>query len=104
VRKLMGWVLVGMAVHFLRPVLAESAAVFLLSAVALAAGVHLGWLDQNTATFRAFAWLKTGAGVAGLVLAAFLVTAWALKGPGWPGSLFRRGSGRGPEAQKAGRH
>ncbi len=82
VRKLMGWVLVGLAVHFLRPVLSESAAVFLLSAVALAAGVHLGWLDQNTASFRAFTWLKTGAGVAGLVLAAFLVTAWVLKGPG----------------------
>jgi thiol:disulfide interchange protein DsbD len=82
VRRLLGWVLVGMAVHFLRPVLPESAAVFLLSAVALAAGVHLGWLDKNTAAFRAFAWLKTGAGVAGLVLAAFLATTWALKGPG----------------------
>jgi thioredoxin:protein disulfide reductase len=82
VRKLMGWVLVGLAVHFLRPILSESGAVLFLSAVALAAGLHLSWLDKTTATFRAFAWLKTGAGVAGVVLAAFLVTTWALKGPG----------------------
>ena len=82
VRKLMGWVLVGMAAHFLRPILTESAAVWLIAGVALAAGLHLGWLDRNAAPFRAFGWLKTGAGLAGIVLATFLVTSYALKGPG----------------------
>jgi thiol:disulfide interchange protein DsbD len=82
VRKLMGWVLVGMAAHFLRPILTESATVWLIAGVALAAGLHLGWLDRNAAPFRAFGWLKTGAGLAGIVLATFLVTSWALKGPG----------------------
>ena len=82
VRKLMGWVLVGMAVHFLRPILTESAAVWLIAGVALAAGLHLGWLDRNAAPFRAFGWLKTGAGLAGIVLATFLLTSWVLKGPG----------------------
>jgi len=82
VRKLMGWVLVGMAVHFIRPILPESVSVMLLAAVALAAGIHLGWLDRSRATFKAFAWVKTGAGVACLVLAAFLVSSWAMRGPG----------------------
>jgi thiol:disulfide interchange protein DsbD len=82
VRKLMGWVLVGMAVHFTRPILPGSLATILLAAVALAAGLHLGWIDKNQANFRAFPWLKSGVGVACLVLATFLVASWAVKGPG----------------------
>ena len=45
-------------------------------------GLHLGWIDKNQASFRAFPWLKTGVGVACLVLATFLVTSWAMRGPG----------------------
>jgi len=82
VRKLMGWVLVGMAVHFIRPILPEAVSVTLLAAAALAAGIHLGWLDRSQASFKAFPWIKTGAGVACLVLAAFLVSSWAMRGPG----------------------
>lgn len=82
VRKLMGWVLVGMAAHFLMPVLPGVVSVMLLAAIALAAGVHLGWLDKNQAGFKAFAWMKTGAGAACFVLAAWLVSAWAMRGPG----------------------
>ena len=82
VRKLMGWVLIGMAVHFIRPILPELWATFSLAAVALAAGLHLGWLDRNQANLRAFPWLKAGVGVACLVLATFLVTSWAMQGPG----------------------
>jgi thiol:disulfide interchange protein DsbD len=82
VRKVMGWVLVGMAVYFLRPLVPESWSAILLATVALAAALHLGWLDRATAGFRAFAWLKTGAGVLGLVLAAWLVSALVFRGPG----------------------
>jgi thioredoxin:protein disulfide reductase len=82
VRRLMGWVLVGMAMYFVRPLLPEPWGVILLSAVALAAGVHLGWIDKNQASFRAFPWLKTGVGVACLVLATSLAMSWAMRGPG----------------------
>jgi len=82
VRKLMGWVLVGMAVHFIRPLLPGHRGTVVLALVALAAGLHLGWIDKNQANFRAFPWLKGGVGVACLVLAAFLVTSWAMRGPG----------------------
>jgi thioredoxin:protein disulfide reductase len=82
VRKLMGWVLVGMAVHFIRPVLPGHWGTVLLALIALAAGLHLGWIDKNEAGFRAFPWLKGGVGIACLVLAAFLVTSWTMQGPG----------------------
>lgn len=81
-RKLMGWVLVGMAVYFVRPVIASPWGILLVSAVAAAAGIHLGWLDKSQAGFRAFSWLKAMVGVACLVLATFLMTSWALRGPG----------------------
>jgi thiol:disulfide interchange protein DsbD len=82
VRRLMGWVLVGMAVYFIRPVLSEFWATGSLAAVALAAGLHLGWIDKSQANFRTFPWFKTGVGVACMVLSTFLVTSWAMKGPG----------------------
>jgi thiol:disulfide interchange protein DsbD len=82
VRRAMGWVLVGMAVYFLRPLMPPNWWVILLAVVAGAAALHLGWLDPAAASFRAFAWLKTGAGVFGLVLAAWLVSALVFRGPG----------------------
>ena len=66
----------------MRPVLPGHWGTILLALVALAAGLHLGWIDKSQANFRAFPWLKGGAGVACLVLATFLVTSWAMRGPG----------------------
>jgi thiol:disulfide interchange protein DsbD len=82
VRKVMGWVLVGMAVHFVSPVMPEVWSVVLLALVAFAAGIHLGWLDRNQAVFRAFPWLKTGVGLMCLMLATFIISSWAMRGPG----------------------
>jgi len=82
VRQLMGWVLVGLAVHFIRPILPEAWGVILLGLIASAAGVHLGLLDRTTAGFRAFPWLKSGVFAAGLLVALLLVGSWALRGPG----------------------
>ncbi|MBF0552104.1 MAG: thioredoxin family protein, partial [Deltaproteobacteria bacterium] len=86
IRKLMGWVLIGMAVHFIRPILPESVEVFLLAGAALAAGLHLSWFDRNQANFETFfatfAWMKTIAGITGFVLATFFVTSWAMHGLG----------------------
>jgi thiol:disulfide interchange protein DsbD len=82
VRKLMGWVLIGMAAHFIRPLLPGHGATILIALVALAAGLHLGWLDKNQGNFRAFPLLKGGAGIGGLVIAAFLISSMAMQGPG----------------------
>ena len=82
IRNLMGWVLVGMAVYFIRPILPEILKMLLPSGVALVAGLHLGWLDKNQAGFHGFAWMKTVVGVACLVTATFWVTSFAMQGPG----------------------
>jgi thiol:disulfide interchange protein DsbD len=84
----MGWVLVGMAVYFTRPVLPEALKILVPVAVALAAGLHLGWIDKNQANFKAFPWLKTIVGTACMVLAASWLTAWTLRGPGVSWQLY----------------
>ncbi|MCX5892523.1 MAG: thioredoxin family protein [Deltaproteobacteria bacterium] len=82
VRKLMGWVLLAMAAYFIRPLLSETLSMALLAGVALAAAIHLGWLDRTAAAFRGFHWLKTAAALTGVILATFLVGSWAFRGPG----------------------
>jgi len=82
VRKLMGWVLVGMAAYFIRPLLPDTWGIILLAGVAFVAGLHLGWLDKTKATFKAFTWFKAVAGLAGIVIATFLIGSWVLRGPG----------------------
>jgi thiol:disulfide interchange protein DsbD len=54
VRRLMGWVLVGMAAYFVRPILPLLFQQYLLAGVAIAGGVHLGWLDKTAAAFPSF--------------------------------------------------
>ena len=82
VRKLMGWILVGMAVYFVRPILPEILKTGLPVAVALSAGIHLGWIEKSEATFKFFPWLKTGVGIVCLVAATIWLTTWSMKNPG----------------------
>ncbi len=82
VKKLLGWVLVGMAAYFIQPLLSETARIFLLAAVALAAALHLGWFDRSRAEFRGFEWLRVAAAAIGLVMATLLIVSWLLRGPG----------------------
>ncbi len=82
VRKLMGWILVGMAAYFIRPIIPKTAGIFFLAAVALAAGLHLGWFDRTKASFRAFEWFRTAVLIASIVMATLLIGSWGLQGPG----------------------
>jgi thiol:disulfide interchange protein DsbD len=82
VRKVLGWVLIGMAAYFLKPLLPESLSAVLLSAIALSAGLHLGWLSKDKTDLKAFVWMKTCVGLAFLVIATFLSMSWAMRGPG----------------------
>lgn len=82
VKKLLGWILVGMAAYFIQPLLPETARILLLAAVAIAAALHLGWIDCSRAEFRGFEWLKTAATTVGLVIATVLIGSWLMRGPG----------------------
>ena len=82
IRKLMGWVLVGMATYFIRPLLPQIAGILVFAGTALGAGLHLGWFDRSQASFRVFEWTKTGTGILGLVIAVYIMGSFVMQGPG----------------------
>ncbi len=81
VRKLMGWVLIGMAVYYIRSILPDNIHVFLSTFVILIAGIHLGWLDRTQAG-PVFNRIKTGTYVITVVMATFFIGSWIIKGSG----------------------
>ena len=65
VRRLMGWILIGMAVYMVSPVVSHLIGRhWLLLGVSAAAGIHLGWLDKTGSNLRIFPYLKKAVGVA----------------------------------------
>ena len=81
VRRLMGWVLIGMAAYFIRPVLPWVLQKYILAIAAISAGIHVGWLDKTTATFRSFAWIKSFIGTICLIMGIVLIGNQLFKGP-----------------------
>ncbi|KAA0253365.1 MAG: DUF255 domain-containing protein [Acidobacteria bacterium] len=74
VRKLFGFVLVSLAVWFLRPLLPPSLFGFALSAPLLVGAVWFAVLEKSGAGLAWFRFLKLG--LAGLLLAAGLYVGW----------------------------
>jgi thiol:disulfide interchange protein DsbD len=81
VKRLLGWVLVGAAAFYLSPLFPRPVGVFLMAAIALSAGVHLGWLDRTRGEFKAFQWIRTVVGILGVLAAAYLVGWWITLSP-----------------------
>ncbi len=74
VRKIFGFILVAMALYFLRHLLNPRFVAIGYAAIAIAGGLYLGWIDRSVHTGRGFAILKRAVGVLGIALgAAFLV-------------------------------
>jgi len=82
VRKIMGWVLIGMAAYFIRPALPKASQMFVLAAVALAAGFHLGWFDKTKTNIRLFEWIKNGFVIVAMIIATLLIGTSVMQGPG----------------------
>lgn len=82
VKKLLGWIMVGMAAYFIQPLLPETAGILLLAAVVVAAALHLGWIDRSQAAFHGFEWFRTAAAIVSLVIATVLIGSWLMRGPG----------------------
>jgi len=74
VRNAFGFILIGMAIYFLEPLIpGENVYIYLLAVVALTAGIYLGWIDKNKGQ-KGFLITRNVAGVFFIALAAFL--AW----------------------------
>ncbi len=82
VRKLMGWVLIGMAIYFVQPLLSKTTGTFSMATLALSASLHLGWIDKTKAAFKAFDWIKITTAMVALVFAINLVGTFVTKGVG----------------------
>ena len=64
VRKFFGWVLIGMAAHFISAIIPWNLdEEFLLAAVAVAAALHLGWLEPSGKESLGFRRFKRAAGL-----------------------------------------
>jgi thiol:disulfide interchange protein DsbD len=73
VRKGMGWVMIGAAAYFIAPIMPDALGVGLLCAIALAAGIHLGWIDSTVGRSAAFKWIKRGVGIVCIGIACALI-------------------------------
>jgi len=64
IRKLMGWVLLGMAGFMIGPLISQFFGKhWLLVGVSIAAGVHLGWLDTTGKKLKIFPYFKKAMGI-----------------------------------------
>jgi len=82
VRKIMGWVLMGMAVYFVQPLLPKTIGTFVMAGVALSAGLHLGWIDNTKAAFKGFEWIKMTTALAALMFMTILMGTFMSQGSG----------------------
>jgi thioredoxin:protein disulfide reductase len=74
VRKLLGWVLVGMALYMIQPVIHSSEVRSLISTVIImAAGIHLVHAGRSVSRSGTFTMVRWGVGAASFVMAAFVV-------------------------------
>ena len=72
VKKIFGFILIGMAIYFLRTLIPEVVYPFLLPVLALIAGIYLGWIEKSEAATRAFRWVRNIAGVLFIALSIWL--------------------------------
>jgi thiol:disulfide interchange protein DsbD len=89
VKKIFGFILIGMAFYFARHLIGSAAAIIGYAATALAGGLYLGWIDRVQQKGRWFAVLRRLIGVVGIALSAFLVAV--------PGGLLSHGNEPGIE-------
>ena len=86
IRKILGWVLVGMAGYMLQPLIpGASERVILFAMIAVAAGVHLGWLDRSSQDSHLFSTVKKGLGIILIIggISFFFVTPRHMEGVQW---------------------
>jgi thiol:disulfide interchange protein DsbD len=83
VRKIFGFILIGMALYFARQLLHPRLVSIGYAVVAAIGGIYLGWIERSVGTGRGFKFMKNLAGIAGIAIAAaILILPVARKGPG----------------------
>ena len=73
VRKIFGFILIAMGLYFARHIIGDTITDIGYMAIALVAGVYLGWIDRTPVTGAGFKRLKWIVGIAGIAIAAILL-------------------------------
>ena len=82
VRDLMGWVLVAMALFYLRALLPKGVHAFLFAGALVVAGLHLGWKARFASNATAFKWPQAVVGSLAGAGAVLIIGGWLLQSPG----------------------
>jgi thiol:disulfide interchange protein DsbD len=82
VRKIFGFILVAMALYFVRHLLPPRLVSIGYAAIAIAGGVYLGWIDRAAGKGKGFAILKRAVGVLGIAIGAAFLLLPSLRGGG----------------------
>ena len=83
IRNIFGWIMLAMAVYFVKPLLPGlDAGTFILAFIALASGVHLGFISKTGKNLRTFVIIKRTVGVFVIGVSLFLAGSVLLRGPG----------------------
>jgi thiol:disulfide interchange protein DsbD len=80
VRKIFGFILLGMALYFVRHLAGPKLISIGYAAIAIAGGIYLGWIDRAAGASRGFKVLKRVVGIAGIALGAAFLVLPALRG------------------------
>jgi len=83
IRNLFGWIMLAMAVYFVKPLFPwRDAGTFILSFIALVAGAHLGFISKTGKNLRTFVFIKRTVGILVIGVSLFLSGSVLLRGPG----------------------
>ena len=86
VRKVLGWVLIGMGAYMVQPLVRDKAfEALIFASILVAAGLHLGWLDRSKSSARGFPYLKKGLGIIliGAAVMFFMSSSRTVQGVHW---------------------
>ncbi len=82
IRSLFGWIMIAMAVYFVKPLFPRhEIGTFMLALIALVSAVHLGFLSKAGNNLRVFKAIKRGVGVLVTAFSLFLASSVFLQGP-----------------------
>ena len=73
VKKIFGFILIGMAVYFLKPLIPHGVYRYLLPVLAIVSGVYLGWIERSQSPGVAFKVTRWVVGLGAIALGLWLV-------------------------------
>jgi thiol:disulfide interchange protein DsbD len=80
VRKIFGFILLAMALYFVRHLVPARLITIGYALIAIVGGIYLGWIDRSIGAGKGFKMIKRAIGIAGFALGVALLVVPALRG------------------------